>query len=98
MLRRNSLPVWLSFCGRTRGHHPVRDNASDRLRILVFAGEHMLIRTLSLLLSSGLALAASTFPVLKYSTYLRDSFTPTSIRSEERRVGKECRSRWSPYH
>ena len=25
--------------------------------------------------------------------------TPThDIRSEERRVGKECRSRWSPYH
>ena len=22
----------------------------------------------------------------------------SSIRSEERRVGKECRSRWSPYH
>ena len=22
----------------------------------------------------------------------------TQIRSEERRVGKECRSRWSPYH
>ena len=22
----------------------------------------------------------------------------TSLRSEERRVGKECRSRWSPYH
>ena len=22
----------------------------------------------------------------------------TDIRSEERRVGKECRSRWSPYH
>ena len=20
------------------------------------------------------------------------------LRSEERRVGKECRSRWSPYH
>src|SRR5256885_3815798 len=25
--------------------------------------------------------------------------TPSAIpRSEERRVGKECRSRWSPYH
>ena len=24
-----------------------------------------------------------------------DDFT---LRSEERRVGKECRSRWSPYH
>ena len=22
----------------------------------------------------------------------------TGTRSEERRVGKECRSRWSPYH
>ena len=22
----------------------------------------------------------------------------TKLRSEERRVGKECRSRWSPYH
>ena len=24
--------------------------------------------------------------------------TIASARSEERRVGKECRSRWSPYH
>ena len=24
--------------------------------------------------------------------------TETPSRSEERRVGKECRSRWSPYH
>jgi len=29
-----------------------------------------------------------------------DSFDDerTILRSEERRVGKECRSRWSPYH
>ena len=26
------------------------------------------------------------------------NFEPRQIRSEERRVGKECRSRWSPYH
>src|SRR3712207_7324398 len=25
-------------------------------------------------------------------------FTTKDKRSEERRVGKECRSRWSPYH
>src|SRR3989454_12827606 len=24
--------------------------------------------------------------------------SPDGFRSEERRVGKECRSRWSPYH
>ena len=28
-----------------------------------------------------------------------EHFTPSlAVRSEERRVGKECRSRWSPYH
>ena len=34
--------------------------------------------------------------------YLEQHFDRTgadeSTRSEERRVGKECRSRWSPYH
>src|SRR3712207_3808473 len=29
---------------------------------------------------------------------LRDHEARLSVRSEERRVGKECRSRWSPYH
>ena len=32
------------------------------------------------------------------SIYLVDSILPWYTRSEERRVGKECRSRWSPYH
>ena len=27
-----------------------------------------------------------------------DTDTAVRERSEERRVGKECRSRWSPYH
>ena len=26
------------------------------------------------------------------------NYDGTCTRSEERRVGKECRSRWSPYH
>src|SRR3712207_9106362 len=32
----------------------------------------------------------------KYGNIARQSIG--AIRSEERRVGKECRSRWSPYH
>ena len=28
----------------------------------------------------------------------RSSDLKLNLRSEERRVGKECRSRWSPYH
>src|SRR3990167_8984583 len=27
-----------------------------------------------------------------------DKIQHKAVRSEERRVGKECRSRWSPYH
>ena len=34
-------------------------------------------------------------PVPESPMYLNE---PSNIRSEERRVGKECRSRWSPYH
>src|SRR2546427_10213529 len=33
--------------------------------------------------------AGSTYPVYRAAVI---------VRSEERRVGKECRSRWSPYH
>ena len=29
---------------------------------------------------------------------IRISYAVFCLRSEERRVGKECRSRWSPYH
>ena len=28
----------------------------------------------------------------------KEMITRSFFRSEERRVGKECRSRWSPYH
>jgi len=31
-------------------------------------------------------------------TDVKDALKPVPCRSEERRVGKECRSRWSPYH
>src|SRR5258707_3902454 len=40
------------------------------------------------------------FPVWENMTYIaKPPFAATEVRrSEERRVGKECRSRWSPYH
>ena len=34
-------------------------------------------------------------PLLEWTITKLSSF---GFRSEERRVGKECRSRWSPYH
>ena len=40
-------------------------------------------KTIAVLVAAALLLMTCAFAV---------------IRSEERRVGKECRSRWSPYH
>ena len=34
-------------------------------------------------------------PLPELAAYCREA---AAERSEERRVGKECRSRWSPYH
>ena len=37
--------------------------------------------------------------MVRKADYLRAiEYASTVERSEERRVGKECRSRWSPYH
>ena len=33
-----------------------------------------------------------------YGDTIEEAISNTAERSEERRVGKECRSRWSPYH
>ena len=47
--------------------------------------------------------ATSKFPLFKTldigdSVLVESSRSVEAQRSEERRVGKECRSRWSPYH
>ena len=36
--------------------------------------------------------------LLEYVAQAEGIGSPGTTRSEERRVGKECRSRWSPYH
>ena len=45
---------------------------------------------LALLLAVGFTILTHNFPF--------PGKTSDDFRSEERRVGKECRSRWSPYH
>ena len=55
-------------------------------------------------IAGAAAAAAIILIVVQITKKGPDSFQPAGIgyeteqRSEERRVGKECRSRWSPYH
>jgi RNA polymerase sigma-70 factor (ECF subfamily) len=80
---------------------PPADDRDDRLRLL-FTCCHPAIAPVS-----QIALALRTICGLSTDEIARVFLvkTPTMAqridgrrRSEERRVGKECRSRWSPYH
>ena len=54
------------------------------------------VRRFLLLFALGIA-----YGFMYVMPYMKSSFYDQMIaamRSEERRVGKECRSRWSPYH
>src|SRR6266542_6776821 len=44
------------------------------------------------------ALASTEVPVPRTVLLCEEPTVIGAVRSEERRVGKECRSRWSPYH
>src|SRR2546429_2281312 len=48
-------------------------------------------------LLEGAAEGLAVVSLLAYERPPRDG-APPAVRSEERRVGKKCRSRWSPYH
>ena len=49
-------------------------------------------------LAVGLLMIGDEFDLSSGVAVTTSALVATMLRSEERRVGKECRSRWSPYH
>ena len=47
---------------------------------------------------SMIGIGSILFVVMIQHTASKRMWSYERARSEERRVGKECRSRWSPYH
>src|SRR2546430_4890914 len=47
---------------------------------------------------AGVLKEIQTAPTLPKDVPVTGDLSTAEVRSEERRVGKECRSRWSPYH
>ena len=56
------------------------------------------VANIGVLGAGGLGMAAVRMLAGKKEMRLAAIADKTGFRSEERRVGKECRSRWSPYH
>ena len=75
--------------------HPARTKSVDQYclrsyNVYIFSKVH------------GIGVSISQFP-MGFCMWTREKVNNTKwgklkMRSEERRVGKECRSRWSPYH
>ena len=58
----------------------------EKLRVLTFV--FVLLQPVEI----AIIIAITPIPIINFLFFI------TQLRSEERRVGKECRSRWSPYH
>ena len=92
-LEKSGLPVYAVQQLEDRRHEAIGElvQLEDYLDLVIPRGGEELIRMVS---------EKSRVTVIKHMRglchlYIDDD---ADIRSEERRVGKECRSRWSPYH
>ena len=76
---------------------PEQDNAVMwQALMLLQPAENVMTDSVSKQMPAISLLDSQRNPVLNSLMLNQDYFN--SLRSEERRVGKECRSRWSPYH
>src|SRR5256886_17185717 len=79
--------------------YPVFMTASFAFALRDFAGgEHSEAYALLVVLIMLTIVALFGRAIDRYRIELDVRTRPGVRRSEERRVGKECRSRWSPYH
>ena len=84
----NQTPIWSNFCKNEWLKYPRSNKNNDPFNCC---------KSGRILLSWGLwAVNFSHWIPRRLNRYSALSFK--HARSEERRVGKECRSRWSPYH
>src|ERR1019366_10536175 len=88
-----SCTISVSFSPTVTGSRPATLTVSDSVTSIPVAlsGTGVLVTTIS---PTTLAFGN----VAENSSSSTSTITLTNNRSEERRVGKECRSRWSPYH
>src|SRR2546421_5619285 len=98
-------PICFFFSSRRRHTRSDRDWSSDVCSSDLLVKRHYGARVVRSLRAAGLKPTVLAIPdgertkSLKWvAIVLNELLRRRYERSEERRVGKECRSRWSPYH
>jgi len=91
MANRSELGKWLST------HAPGRGILSDELGVLLLQSKQ-LIEEPVIFGVGDFGIVQDIVAVIVVSNQFSEFLVSVLYRSEERRVGKECRSRWSPYH
>src|SRR3989440_1485898 len=107
LLTQDEINALLVSYGRTRpgvvrlkgGDPSIFGRAGEEIEALRKAGiEYEIVPGISAALGAAAAAGISLTDRRVASQILLTTFSRGIDRSEERRVGKECRSRWSPYH
>ena len=78
--------------------HAFCDMICSKAPIAIRAAKQSVSRGLQCDIDTGLAIEIETFCQCFATEDQKTAMSAFLCRSEERRVGKECRSRWSPYH
>ena len=75
----------------------IKENADKHVILALEPSKAVKLMLITLVDNLGLTVMAEGVENEKQLEFLRQKHCDDD-RSEERRVGKECRSRWSPYH
>src|SRR3712207_7369483 len=88
------------FSSRRRHTRYWRDWSSDVCSsdLLALLGSAVVALLFALTLAAQSGWVGPDLAEERYFVYAVPLIFVAAMRSEERRVGKECRSRWSPYH
>src|SRR3712207_9053755 len=95
--------AWVQFRARSamakgEGYGVHENEKITKLDVSNLPSFFIAILPIFLVLVVSFILSREIFPAMDLSYLEAEYSTEAKKRSEERRVGKECRSRWSPYH
>src|SRR6266536_6543413 len=92
--------TWVTVAWAHKGHPSVLGAAAGAVAglVAITPAAGFVTPMSAILIGFGAGVICYGAIQLREKLRVDDALDVWAVRSEERRVGKECRSRWSPYH